>query len=122
MSHNKYIMKEEEIQILLTGLIVNGVEDTYDRMKVKALMMMDQKPDVDEILLDMSETLHKKVQNELANENKDLSIINAYNTLSFMLKRLAHKVYRKYNREGEQRDNNRFLRLISCNKDISLII
>lgn len=122
MNHNKYIMKEEEIQILLTGLIVNGVEDTYDRMKAKALMMMDQKPDVDEILLDMSETLYKKVQNELTNENKDLSIINAYNTLSFILKRLAHKVYRKYNRKGEQRDNNRFLRLISCNKDISLII
>ena len=118
-------MKEEEIQVLIAGFITNGAEDTYNRMKAKSFMSMENKKDLDDMLLDMSETLYKRALEELSDiektENESNSLFNIYNTLSFMLKRLAHEVFRKYNRMGDKRDNNRFLRLASYNKNILLI-
>jgi hypothetical protein len=113
-------MKEEEVQILVSGFMENGPEETFNRMRAKAFISMDQKNDVDEIFLDMSETLSKKAKEELGNDN--LLLFNIYNTLAFMLRRLAHEVYRKYIRMGEERDNSRFLRLVSCNESVSLMI
>ena len=116
-------MKIEEIQTLIAGLITNGPEDTYNRMRAKSFMSMDQKDDIDEILLDMSDAFSKKAKEELDNDSDDdPSLFNIYSTLAFMLRRLAHEIYRKYIRKGEGRDNERFLRLASYNKDISLMI
>lgn len=123
MSRNAYIMKIEEIQMLVEGFIFNGPEDTYNRMRAKAFMSMDQKNDIDEVFLDMSESLAKKAKEDIDSDNdENPSLSNIYSTLAFMLRRLAHEVYRKYIEKGEKRDNSRFLRLVSCNEHVSLMI
>ena len=123
MSHNSYIMRTEEIEILISGLIEHGPVETFNKMRAKAFMAMDKKNDVDEIFLDMSETLSKRAKEELDNDSDDNpSLSNIYSTLAFMLRKLAHEIYRKYIKIGEERDNSRFLRLISYNKDVSLMI
>lgn len=121
--HKKYIMKEEEIQILIAGLITNGPEDTCNRMRARAFISMDQKDNIDEIFLDMSEIFSKRALDDIENNSdNDPSISNIYSTLSFMLKKLAHEVYRKYIKKGDKRDNSRFLRLVSYNENVSLMI
>ena len=123
MVRSPYIMKVEEIQILVTGLLEHGPEETYNKMRAKAFLSMDAKNDVDETFLDMSETLSRKAKEELDNDSdEDPSLSNIYSTLSFMLKRLAHEVHRKYIKKGDKRDNSRFLRLISYNEKVSLMI
>jgi hypothetical protein len=116
-------MKVEEIQILVIGLIDNGPEETYNKMRAKAFMSIDTRSDVDEMFLDMSEILSKKAKEEVDNDNDDNpSLANIYSTLSFMLRRLAHEVYRKYIKMGDKRNNERFLRLASYNEKVSLMI
>jgi hypothetical protein len=116
-------MKVEEIQMLVSGLIEHGPEETFNKMRAKAFMSMDQKNDVDEIFLDMSETLSRKAKEELDNDSDDNpSLSNIYSTLAFMLRRLAHEVHRKYIKKGEERDSSRFLRLVSYNESVSLMI
>jgi len=123
MSRDTYIMKVEEIQTLIAGLITNGPEDTYNRMRAKAFMLMDQKEDADEFFLDMSETFSKKAKEDIENDSsEDPSLSNIYSTLAFMLRKLAHEVYRKYIKKGDRRDNSRFLRLVSYNESVSLMI
>lgn len=116
MSHTKYIMKAEEVQVLITSFITYGPEETYNKMAYKALISIDQANDIDEVFLDMSETLSKKAKEEIDNDDSSLLII--YRSLAFMLRRLAHKIYREYIRKGEKRNNSRFLRLISYNEKI----
>lgn len=119
----KYKMKEEEIQMLVGGIMSNGPEETYNRMRAKAFMVLDEKPNVDQIFLDMSETLLEKARGENednAEETSPLFII--YNSLSFMLRKIGHEIYRKYIKKGVKRNDKRFLRLVSYNKDVSLMI
>jgi hypothetical protein len=116
-------MKTEEIQMLVAGLMSNGPEDTFNRMRAKAFMSMDQKDDVDEIFLDMSEALSERAKEDIESDSdENPSLSNIYSTLAFMLKRLAHEVHRKYIKKGEKRDNDRFLRLVSYNENVSLMI
>jgi len=116
-------MRVEEIQILVSGLIEHGPEETYNRMRAKAFLSMDKKKDIDEVFLDMSEALSKRAKDEIESDSdENPSLANIYSTLAFMLKRLAHEIYRKYIKLGDERDNKRFLRLISYNEKISLMI
>jgi len=85
---------------------------------------MDERDDIDEMFLDMSETLLKSGREELEREHteEDPSIANIYYTLSYMLRKAAHEVYIKYIKKGSARDNKRFIRLVSNNEDAPLMI
>lgn len=130
MSRKPYIMKIEEIKTLIASLIANGAEETYARMRVKAFMAMDGSDDIDEMFLDMSEACLKKGREELEmpdeeenNKEDDRPVLsNIYYTLAFLLRRLAHEVYRRYIKKGKQRDSNRFIRLISYDENAPLLM
>ncbi len=122
MNRTPYIMKEEEIQALIAGFIKYGSEDIYIKMKTKALFIMDKVDDLDEEFLDRANILLMRGRKELHDNSED-SLRDIYYTLSFMLRKLAHEIYRKYIKNGRVGDNDRFLRIISNNKEApSLLI
>lgn len=127
MNHKPYIMKVEEIEILITSMIANGPEETYAKMRARAFIAMDKKDDIDEMFLDMSEVFLKRGRDELNasledNDDGAILLINIHYSLAFMLRRLSHEVYRKYLKKGKQRDTNRFIRLVSYNKEAPLLM
>ena len=124
IERNTYIMSENEIGAMVAGFIKFGPEDIYNKMRAKALLVIDKMKDLDDEFLDRAETLLVKArqESETVKENERDSLERIYYTLSFMLRKLAHEIYRKYLKKGEKRDNGRFLRLISCNKDAPLLI
>jgi len=121
MNRTPYIMKEEEIQALIAGFIKYGPEDVYIKMKTKALFVMDKIDDLDEEFLDRANLLLIRGKKELYNNSED-SLKNIYYTLAFMLRKLAHEIYRKYIKNGRLRDNDRFLRIVSNNKEAPLLL
>lgn len=122
MNRTPYIMKEEEIRALIAGFVKYGSEDIYIKMKTKALFVMDKIDDLDEEFLDRANILLMRGRKELHDDNED-SLKDIYYTLSFMLRKLAHEIYRKYIKNGRIRDNDRFLRIVSNNKEApSLLI
>lgn len=125
MTHKPYIMKIEEIQVLVAGLVSHGANDTYNRMKAKSILSMDQKDDIDEMLLDMSETMLQKGREDLGSvveREGEPTVSSIYYSLAFMLRKLAHEIYRLYIKKGKKRDSNRFIRLVSYNENAPLII
>ncbi len=127
MDHKPYIMKNEEIQTLVAGIMAHGVDDTYSKMRAKAIFAMDNKENIDDMFLDMSDTLLRLAREEVdskdKNEDGDSNLLsNVYYTVSYMLKRIAHEVYRNYIKKGDTRDNSRFIRLVSYNKDAPLMV
>lgn len=117
-----YIMKVEEIQTLIAGFVSNGQEDTYNKIKAKALFAMDKIEDIDDMFLDMSESFLKLARDDTDIESEDNpSLSSIYYVISYMLRKVAHEIYSKYIKKGEQRDNSRFIRLISYNKDAPLV-
>jgi len=117
-------MSENDIEAMVAGFIKLGPEDVYNKMRAKALLVMDKMKDLDDEFLDRSNTLLAKARQEAeaTKEEDSDSLERIYYTLSFMLRKLAHEIYRKYLRKGETRDNGRFLRLVSDNKDAPLLI
>lgn len=125
MSRVAYIMKEKEIMALVVGFIKCGPEDTYIKMKTKALFVMDKVDDLDEEFLDRSIILLSKARQEQDEDNDDseeISHKDIYYTLSFMLRKLAHEINREYIKRGKTRNSNRFLRLVSNNKEAPLLL
>jgi len=130
ITRKPYIMKIQEIQTLIASLVSNGPEDTYSRMRAKAFMAMSDKNDVDEMFLDMSNTLLEKGREAANTSEKDSdneqdgvpSVVDVYYTLSFLLRKLSHEVYRSYIKQGKKRNNSRFLRLHSHNKEAPALI
>ena len=124
MTRKKYIMSPEEMETLSSGLLSDGPDEVYVRMKAMGTFAMSKKDDVDEMFLDMSEAMLEKSREEASDEENEEGIIikKIYYTLSFLLRRLAHEIYRKYIKNGKERSNNRFLRLVSDNEDALLMI
>lgn len=110
-----YILKTEEIDTLLAGLMTNGEEQTYELMKSKAFSASQQRPDMDDVFLDMYESMMKKARGIDAAGEGDKDAIEAMYTLASMMRTIAHQLYRAYNRAGMTRDNDRFLRIIVKN-------
>ena len=111
-----YILQEAEIQTLLHGMANYGLKETYNRMKEKAIGAMSNDDYVDEMFLDMYETILKQAR-ELNQEEKDereLQLI--LYQLSSMLRTIAHDIYRMYLKK--EKNSPRFLKLISFDKDI----
>jgi hypothetical protein len=123
MTREPYIINTEEIQSLINGLLSWGPEETYVKIRAKMIFDMENKNDIDEMALDMSETLLKKGREELKQETEDNpSLANVYYTLSSILRRLAHEIHWRYiNKKGDSRSNDRFLRLVSNNTDAPLM-
>ena len=115
-----YVLQEAEVQTLLHGIINHGPKETYDKMKEKAITAMSNDVYVDEMFLDMYETILKRArelhQNEKDSDEGELQLV--LYQLSSMLRTIAHDVYRMYIKKGKNKNSPKFLRLISFNKDI----
>ena len=112
MTRKPYILKEEEIEILLNGIIEFGIDETYERMKYRALAGMKQSADVDEILMDQADTVLKRARNLSTDDESGAELLKSLYQLSAMLRMLAHEIYREYLKTDQERDNKRFLRLV----------
>lgn len=117
MSRKKYILKTEEIEALLKGIVENGPEDTYNKMKEKAYASIEKMTDLDEMFLDMSEDFLDRARIEPGDEENSKQIRDIYYILNSMLRTLAHEVYRTYKKSGKEKPGERFVRLVSFNKE-----
>lgn len=113
-----YILKTEEVDTLLAGLVSHGADATYERMRDKAFDASQQRPDMDDVFLDMYEGMIKKARGIDAGEEDGKKLSNDLYTLATMMRNIAHQLYRAYNRAGMIRDNDRFLRLVVSNDTI----
>jgi len=103
----KKTITQEEIQTLADGLNLHGEDEIYSRMRAKAIFVMKEKDDIDEMFLDMSQDVLEKAREEEDEDKKSL-----YLTVSFLLRKLAHELYRRYTKEGKERTSERFLRVV----------
>lgn len=110
MSRKKYVLKVDEIETLVEGVLKNGADDTYNRMHEKALSSYDRVKDLDEMFLDMSEDFLERARMEVKEENK--AIQDAYYLLSSMLKKLAYDINRMMRKAGKERNGERFFKAI----------
>jgi len=113
-----YILKTEEVDTLLKGLISHGEEVTYERMKNMAFGASQERPDMDDVFLDMYEGMIKKARSVDSDEEDAKKLSHDLYTLAGMMRNIAHQLYRAYNRAGMSRDNDRFLRLVVNNNSI----
>ena len=120
MARKKYIMPANEIQALVSGFMQFGPEDLYNKMKAKALMIMDKSYVLDEEFLDRAEIFLKKAREEPDNSDDSPSLKDIYYTLSFMLKRLGNEIHRKYKKENTNEE--RFLRVMTNDKVPKLMV
>jgi hypothetical protein len=86
-------------------------------MRARAFLEFENKPDLDLILLDMSEGLLKRGRKEMDNADENALLINAYYTLYFLLRKLAHEVNRK-----SKNNDDRFIRVVAVNKNAPQIL
>lgn len=113
-----YILKTEEIDVLLAGIVSHGEEETYDRMRDKAFNSLDARPDMDDVFLDMYECMIKRARDVDIQTEEGQYLARDMYSLASMMRNIAHQLYRAYNRSGEARDNDRFLRLVVDNQTI----
>lgn len=121
MTRKPYIIKDAEVGTLVASMLSGGGTETLSRLRGRALLSMDAHDDMDEIFLDMSDSFREKGLLELDKEG-DVPMASIYYTLAFILRRLAHEIYRKYIKNGVQRDNERFIRLVSYNEQAPLLM
>lgn len=121
---DRYIMPLLEIQALVAGFMNHGPEKSYELMKSKAVSIMDKVSDLDEEFMDRSETLLQKARDEQDEETdeNEACMKDILYTLSYMMRKLAHEIHFKYLKQGEQRSGERFLKLVSDNKNRKLLI
>jgi len=112
-----YVIKSNEIDTLLVGLASHGKQETFERMLDKALKSIDKDSEMDDKFLDMYETLLKRARMVEAQDPEDVQLQVALYTLASLLRSVAQKVYMAYLKKGEERDNPRFIRLVSYNKE-----
>jgi hypothetical protein len=117
MTRKPYTLSEEEIEVLIDGIMKHGDEATYMQMKYKTLISMDKKDDLDEMLMDMHETILARARKSSTENKIDKELRKILYQLASMLRILAHEIYREYIKNGKSRDSERFLRLVSLNKD-----
>lgn len=119
-TREKYIIKTKEINSLLAGLVAHGPEKTYAQMKIRATRAMETADDVDEMFLDMSESMLKKARNARTKKGEQSTKPYFY-TLASMLRRLAHEINRAYIKSNRKVENTRFIRLVFDNPEAPTI-
>lgn len=107
-----YILKEQEMEMLLNGMAKYGADKTYEVMKKRSLASMEDVTDTDEVLMDQYESVLKRARELTVESDDDKELQNSLYQLSSLLRVLAHEVYREYLKIDKERDNERFLRLI----------
>jgi hypothetical protein len=117
MVRKRYILKVEEIETLLKGIIETGPEETYKKMKEKALLSIEKMKDLDEMFMDMSEDLLDRARIEPAEDENSKQLKDTFYLLHSMLRNLAHEVNKIYRKNGKEKTGERFVRLISHNKE-----
>ena len=115
VKRDTYIMTDEEVFTLTSGVFATGIESVINKMKARAIFSMKFQKDLDEMLLDMSETLLQKgkaIVDIEKSDNPGRSMVSVYYTLARSLRKLAHDVHRMY--QGQKRENmsDRFLEII----------
>jgi len=113
MTRKKYILKTEEIEAILRGLIEAGSQETYNKMKAKALLSMQTMKDVDEMFMDMSEDFLDRARIEPGTDNNSKQLKDVYYILNSMLRHLAQEIHQIYKKKETK--SNRFIRIISYN-------
>jgi len=114
----KYVLAGNEIEALVSGLAHNGPDNMYELMKGKIAVMMVTSEEMDLMLMDMQETvlqLGREVNAEESAELKQLK--DMYYILASMLRRLAHESQVVYIKNGKERNDERFLRLVHQDKE-----
>lgn len=119
-TREKYIIKTKEVNSLLAGLVAHGPERTYEQMKLRATRAMEASDDVDEMFLDMAESMLKKARNTRVKKDEQSTKPYFY-TLASMLRRLAHEINRAYIRTNRKADSVRFIRLVFDNPEAPTI-
>jgi len=108
-----YSISEDEIKKLISLFISAGEAKTYNITKSNLFFSINTFDDLDEKILDMSDSFLELGREEKKKSNEDLILSKTYYSLSYILRKIAHEIYRKYIRSGKERDNKRFLRLVS---------
>lgn len=111
MTRVTYVLKKEELEILLNGMIAHGTDKTYIAMKNRTVIAMQQIEDADEILMDQYDTVLKKARS-LNAENNDEKLQKTLYQLASLLRILAHEIYREYLKAGKERGSKRFLHIV----------
>lgn len=117
MARKKYVLKVEEIEALLRGMIENGPDETYKRMKDKALASMEKMKDLDEMFMDMSEDFLDRARTEPGSDENGKQLKDTYYILNSMLRTLAHEINKIYRKNGKDKIGDRFIRLVSFNNE-----
>ena len=118
MNRKRYVLKSNEIDVIINGLIESGPNETYNKMKNKAILSMEKIKDLDEMFMDMSEDFLNRAREEPKDEGEK-KLQEIYYTLNTMLRKLAHEVHLFYKKAKDKKrtSSNRFLKLIVNNKD-----
>ena len=117
MSRKKYVLKTEEIEALLRGIVENGPEETYKRMKEKALISIEKMKDLDEMFMDMSEDFLDRARTEPGEDENGKQLKDTYYILNSMLRTLAHEINKIYRKNGKGKTGDRFIRVVSLNNE-----
>jgi hypothetical protein len=114
MNRQPYILKGEEISLLLSKLNHDGEKELYNSMKQKADFMTKSVNDLDEIFLDMSNTFVSMAR-DIETDSEELNEIRQlYLSLSRLLRKVGHETYRSYIKcEKTDRNHERFLHIVS---------
>lgn len=108
-----YILKTGEIDALMAGLAAHGPQQTYEQMLVRATLAMGTADDIDDMFLDMYESMLKQARTV----DNDKQLRDSLYLLASMLRKLAHEIHAAYLHLGKNKDNTRFLRIVSYNTD-----
>ena len=109
MTRAPYILKEEELTILVDGLILRGAQETYDAMFAKVEFAMQNDEYMDEMLMDMHETVLKKARALEEETDFDESFQDALYQVASLLRILAHDIHLRYAKIGKEKGHQRFL-------------
>ena len=114
----KYVLADDEVDALISGLAHNGPDNMYELMKSKIAVMMVNSEEMDLVLMDMQETIlqfGREVNAEESSETKQLK--DMYYIMASMLCRLVHESQVVYIKSGKIRDDERFLRVVHDSKE-----
>jgi hypothetical protein len=124
MVRHKYVLSEDEIRTLMSGVINLGAKDTYSKMKERMLASIDQGQEADEICMDMYEGMLNRARTFGA-DNEDKSTTDIRQTLyqiASMLRTLAHEMHKICkNKFCKDKDGSkRFLEIASYNPGVNI--
>jgi hypothetical protein len=115
----KYVLSEEEIRSLLSGIVQIGPKETYEKMKERMLAAREHEgmQDVDEMCMDMYDSMLIRARSfGCDDDDKEGQDIRAtLFQIASMLRTLAHELHRTCYK-NKPINTKRFLELVSHNQ------